>query len=116
MREPSISAPRDYQLKIFDRIIYIFTFKLTILPQINTLSFKETPTSEIEPGNLNTLTSYMLACAQEQVYNKASSGKMKNKILASLSQQIVVLYSEVAKNAHKLSKVGSVFLIDQNGV
>jgi len=65
---------------------------------------KEAPTSDLEPSNLNTLSTYMLACAQEQIYNKAATGKMKQKILASLCQQNSVLYAEVAKHASSLSK------------
>ena len=52
----------------------------------------------------------MLACAQEQIYNKAVTGKMKHKILASLCQQNFVLYQEVAKHAHNLSKVNLTFI------
>lgn len=47
----------------------------------------------------------MLACAQEQIYNKASSGKMKAKILAGLCQQNAILYEDVAKHSGNLSKV-----------
>ena len=47
----------------------------------------------------------MLACAQEQIYNKASSGKMKAKILSGLCQQSAILYEDVAKHSGNLSKV-----------
>ena len=47
----------------------------------------------------------MLACAQEQIYNKATSGKMKAKILAGLCQQSAILYEDVAKHSGNLSKV-----------
>ena len=55
----------------------------------------------------------MLACAQEQIYNKAATGKMKQKILASLCQQNTVLYAEVAKHAGNLSKAIMVNLRDE---
>jgi len=65
---------------------------------------KEAPTSDLTASNLNVLQQYMLACAQEQIYNKASSGKMKAKILAGLCQQSAILYEDVAKHSGNLSK------------
>ena len=48
---------------------------------------------------------YMLACAQESIYTKAKTGKMKHKTLASVCQQAHDLYLDVSKSAEHLSKV-----------
>ena len=47
----------------------------------------------------------MLACAQESIYTKAKSGKMKHKTLAQVCQQCHELYADVARSADRLSKV-----------
>ena len=47
----------------------------------------------------------MLACAQESIYTKAKTGKMKQKTLAQVCQQCHGLYADVAKCAERLSKV-----------
>jgi len=65
---------------------------------------KEVPTSDISAANLNTLSQYMLACAQESIYTKAKTGKMKQKTLAQVCQQCHGLYADVAKCAERLSK------------
>jgi len=55
----------------------------------------------------------MLACAQESIYQKAKSGKMKDKTLASVCQQAHDLYLDVAKSADILSKVITTILRDR---
>lgn len=55
----------------------------------------------------------MLACAQESIYTKAKTGKMKQKTLAQVCQQCHGLYADVAKCAERLSKV-ALFDLDLN--
>ena len=78
---------------------------------------KEPPTSDLVGANLNCLQQYCLACAQEAVYNHAKSGKMKqgrpsklnfsnitSGTIAKVCQQAYILYTDVSKQADKLSK------------
>merc|ERR1711892_810565 len=87
--------------KFYNQAAGLFVF---IRENIAGVLNKEPPTSDLVGANLNCLSQYCLACAQEAVYTHAKSGRMKQGTIAKVCQQAYLLYSDVTKHADKLGK------------
>ena len=69
--------------KFYNQAAGIFVF---IRENIAGVLNKESPTSDLVQLNLNCLSQYCLACAQEAVYTHAKSGRMKQGTIAKVCQ------------------------------
>lgn len=88
-------------VKNFNRAAGIYNY---IKDNVAGVLNKETPTTDLLPTTLTTLSVYMLACAQEQIYQKASRGGMKENVLAKLCEQAYNLYKESNRHSQQISK------------
>ncbi|KAG8227246.1 hypothetical protein J437_LFUL003977 [Ladona fulva] len=95
------SVDSDEGLKLSAKLLQQAAGIFTHLKGFVMPALQQNPTPDLYPDTLATLSSLMMAQAQEIFVLKAIHDRMKDMIIAKLSSQCVEMYEEVAKQMQK---------------